>query len=100
MADFIGFSRGLKRVNVGMLLAWPKMMKGAALPDRALHRLILCALAHHEGCRLGQPIAYVGLARNKCAQVSRVIRDIPSVAVDGIVGPITWQALVSGMLSF
>ena len=26
--------------------------------------------------------------------------DIPSVAVDGIVGPITWQALVSGMLSF
>lgn len=26
--------------------------------------------------------------------------DIPSVAVDGIVGPMTWQALVSGMLSF
>jgi peptidoglycan hydrolase-like protein with peptidoglycan-binding domain len=25
--------------------------------------------------------------------------DIPSVAVDGIVGPVTWQALVSGMLS-
>jgi len=25
---------------------------------------------------------------------------IPSVAVDGIVGPVTWQALVSGMLSF
>jgi len=27
-------------------------------------------------------------------------QDIPSVTVDGIVGPITWQALVSGMLSF
>ena len=26
--------------------------------------------------------------------------DIASVTVDGIVGPITWQALVSGMLSF
>ena len=26
--------------------------------------------------------------------------DIPAVAADGIVGPITWQALVSGMLSF
>ena len=26
--------------------------------------------------------------------------DIPSVQVDGIVGPVTWQALVSGMLSF
>jgi peptidoglycan hydrolase-like protein with peptidoglycan-binding domain len=26
--------------------------------------------------------------------------DIPSVAVDSIVGPVTWQALVSGMLSF
>ena len=26
--------------------------------------------------------------------------DIPSVIVDGIVGPMTWQALVSGMLSF
>ena len=26
--------------------------------------------------------------------------DVPSVSVDGIVGPITWQALVSGMLSF
>src|SRR5215218_4689720 len=26
--------------------------------------------------------------------------DVPSVAVDGIVGPVTWQALVSGMLSF
>jgi len=26
--------------------------------------------------------------------------DIPSVRVDGIVGPVTWQALVSGMLSF
>lgn len=26
--------------------------------------------------------------------------DISSVAVDGIVGPITWRALVSGMLSF
>ena len=25
--------------------------------------------------------------------------DVPSVAVDGIVGPVTWQALVSGMLS-
>jgi peptidoglycan hydrolase-like protein with peptidoglycan-binding domain len=25
--------------------------------------------------------------------------DIPSVAVDGIVGPVTWQALVSGMLA-
>ncbi len=25
--------------------------------------------------------------------------DIPSVAVDGVVGPMTWQALVSGMLS-
>ena len=27
-------------------------------------------------------------------------QDILSVAVDGIVGPVTWQALVSGMLSF
>ena len=26
--------------------------------------------------------------------------DIPSVTVDGIAGPVTWQALVSGMLSF
>ena len=26
--------------------------------------------------------------------------DIPSMTVDGIVGPMTWQALVSGMLSF
>ena len=26
-------------------------------------------------------------------------RDIPSVTIDGIVGPVTWQALVSGMLS-
>ncbi|MBG0792541.1 peptidoglycan-binding protein [Methylocystis sp. H62] len=26
--------------------------------------------------------------------------DIASVKVDGIVGPVTWQALVSGMLSF
>ena len=26
--------------------------------------------------------------------------DVPSVKVDGIVGPVTWQALVSGMLSF
>ena len=25
--------------------------------------------------------------------------DIPTVTVDGIVGPVTWQALVSGMLS-
>jgi peptidoglycan hydrolase-like protein with peptidoglycan-binding domain len=27
-------------------------------------------------------------------------QDYPEVAVDGIVGPITWRALVSGMLSF
>ncbi len=27
-------------------------------------------------------------------------QDIPSVTVDGIAGPVTWQALVSGMLSF
>ena len=27
-------------------------------------------------------------------------QDVPSVTVDGIVGPVTWQALVSGMLSF
>ena len=27
-------------------------------------------------------------------------QDFPEVAVDGIVGPITWRALVSGMLSF
>jgi peptidoglycan hydrolase-like protein with peptidoglycan-binding domain len=26
--------------------------------------------------------------------------DVPSMAVDGVVGPMTWQALVSGMLSF
>jgi len=26
--------------------------------------------------------------------------DIPSTTADGIVGPVTWQALVSGMLSF
>jgi peptidoglycan hydrolase-like protein with peptidoglycan-binding domain len=26
--------------------------------------------------------------------------DIPAVVVDGIVGPVTWRALVSGMLSF
>ena len=26
--------------------------------------------------------------------------DVPSMTVDGIVGPMTWQALVSGMLSF
>jgi len=26
--------------------------------------------------------------------------DIPTVTVDGIVGPMTWQALISGMLSF
>jgi len=25
--------------------------------------------------------------------------DIPSVTVDGIVGPITWRAMVSGMLA-
>jgi len=28
-----------------------------------------------------------------------VSADVPSMAVDGIVGPMTWQALVSGMLS-
>ena len=26
--------------------------------------------------------------------------DVPAMSVDGIVGPMTWQALVSGMLSF
>jgi len=26
--------------------------------------------------------------------------DVPSMSIDGIVGPMTWQALVSGMLSF
>jgi peptidoglycan hydrolase-like protein with peptidoglycan-binding domain len=26
-------------------------------------------------------------------------QDVPSVAVDGIVGPVTWRALVSGMLA-
>lgn len=29
-----------------------------------------------------------------------VSKDVPTMAVDGIVGPMTWQALVSGMLSF
>jgi peptidoglycan hydrolase-like protein with peptidoglycan-binding domain len=29
-----------------------------------------------------------------------IAQDVPSMAVDGIVGPMTWQALVSGMLSF
>jgi len=29
-----------------------------------------------------------------------IAADVPSMAVDGIVGPMTWQALVSGMLSF
>jgi peptidoglycan hydrolase-like protein with peptidoglycan-binding domain len=29
-----------------------------------------------------------------------ISQDVPSMAVDGIVGPMTWQALVSGMLSF
>ena len=30
----------------------------------------------------------------------QALQDVPSVTVDGIVGPVTWQALVSGMLSF
>ena len=29
-----------------------------------------------------------------------IAADVPSMAVDGIVGAMTWQALVSGMLSF
>jgi len=29
-----------------------------------------------------------------------VKQDVPSVAVDGIVGPVTWQALISGMYPF
>ena len=29
-----------------------------------------------------------------------IAADVPSMAVDGIVGPMTWQALVNGMLSF
>ncbi|HEY2960076.1 MAG TPA: peptidoglycan-binding protein [Actinomycetota bacterium] len=29
-----------------------------------------------------------------------VKQDVPSVTVDGIVGPVTWQALISGMYSF
>jgi peptidoglycan hydrolase-like protein with peptidoglycan-binding domain len=28
-----------------------------------------------------------------------IAQDVPSMAVDGIVGPMTWQALVSGMLA-
>jgi peptidoglycan hydrolase-like protein with peptidoglycan-binding domain len=28
---------------------------------------------------------------------SALQQDIPSVTVDGIVGPVTWQALVSGL---
>jgi peptidoglycan hydrolase-like protein with peptidoglycan-binding domain len=31
---------------------------------------------------------------------SAIHADVPSMSVDGIVGPMTWQALVSGMLSF
>lgn len=31
---------------------------------------------------------------------SAIHADVPSMAVDGIVGPMTWQALISGMLSF
>jgi peptidoglycan hydrolase-like protein with peptidoglycan-binding domain len=30
---------------------------------------------------------------------SAIAQDVPSMAVDGIVGPMTWQALVSGMLA-
>jgi peptidoglycan hydrolase-like protein with peptidoglycan-binding domain len=28
-----------------------------------------------------------------------IAQDVPSMAVDGIVGPMTWQALISGMLA-
>ena len=31
---------------------------------------------------------------------SAIRQDVPTMAVDGIVGPTTWQALISGMLSF
>jgi hypothetical protein len=35
-----------------------------------------------------------------CGFQQALAADIPSMAVAGIVGPITWQALISGMLSF
>ena len=41
-----------------------------------------------------------GPAAGRCGFQQALHLDIPSVTVDGIVGPVTWQALVSGMLSF
>jgi peptidoglycan hydrolase-like protein with peptidoglycan-binding domain len=52
----------------------------------------------------GQGLAVDGIFGPKTDAAVRAFQqalhqDIPSVAVDGIVGPVTWRALVSGMLA-
>jgi hypothetical protein len=62
------------------------------------------SLAQTAGVKLGVRGAVAtssaSTARTRGCAMEALHLDIPSVAVDGIVGWVTWQALVSGMLSF
>jgi peptidoglycan hydrolase-like protein with peptidoglycan-binding domain len=73
------------------ILDWPLVKRGDDhFPVRSLQDLLRAR---------GHSVAVDGIFGPKTDQWVRGFQDAVGTTVDGIVGPITWRAMVSGMLS-
>ena len=71
---------------------WPLVRKGdQAHPVKTLQYLLRAR---------GHNLTVDGIFGTQTDAAVRAYQQQKGLAVDGIVGPVTWQALVSGMLSF
>ena len=81
----------------GTIGPWPLVRKGDQQHPVKTLQYLLRARGHN--------VAVDGIVGTNTDAAVRAFQqalhqDIPSVTLDGIVGPVTWRALVSGMLAF
>jgi peptidoglycan hydrolase-like protein with peptidoglycan-binding domain len=80
-------------VGMGTLSSWPEAGQGGAKEHPVPTLQFLLRVRDHT-------VAVDGIFGPKTGEAVRAFQRQMRLAVDGIVGPMTWQALVSGMLSY
>ena len=93
---------GLTADGIVGKLTWPKVIKTVRRGDSgdAVRGVQVEFQFRNLSGDPTQGVQIDGIFGPQTEQAVRGFQDALDVAVDGIVGPITWRALVSGMLSF